>query len=127
MERLELKTIENIINTHKTVVEAFENSKIKDEDYCSTLDKCIIRGMEELKQYRIAEEQGLLLRLPCKVGDTVYKLWYANNIPYKVQAVTLRTLYGIVAMMEDGTFGKTVFLTKEEAEEALLRMENDNG
>lgn len=23
-----------------------------------------------------AEEQGLLVRLPCKVGDTVYKLWY---------------------------------------------------
>ena len=24
-----------------------------------------------LREYEIAEEQGLLLRLPCKVGDTV--------------------------------------------------------
>nr|DAI75186.1 MAG TPA: hypothetical protein [Caudoviricetes sp.] len=27
---------------------------------------------EKLKDYEDAEEQGLLLRLPCKVGDTVY-------------------------------------------------------
>ena len=63
MERLELKTIENIIKTHRTVVEVLENEEI-DDDYDLSLDKCIIRGMEELKQYRIAEEQGLLLRLP---------------------------------------------------------------
>lgn len=30
--------------------------------------------LKELKSYRDAEEQGLLLRLPCKVGDTVYCL-----------------------------------------------------
>lgn len=30
------------------------------------------KWLEELKAYRTAEEQGLLLRLPCKVGDTVY-------------------------------------------------------
>lgn len=27
-----------------------------------------------LREYEIAEEQGLLLRLPCKVGDTVYTI-----------------------------------------------------
>ena len=78
MERLELKTIENIIKTHRTVVEVLENEEI-DDDYDLSLDKCIIRGMEELKQYRIAEEQGLLLRLPCKVGDTVYSVISFNN------------------------------------------------
>ena len=31
---------------------------------------------ERLRKYEDAEEQGLLLRLPCKVGDTVYKLGY---------------------------------------------------
>lgn len=34
-----------------------------DEGYCA---------MEKLAAYEDAEEQGLLLRLPCKVGDTVY-------------------------------------------------------
>lgn len=28
----------------------------------------------KLKAYEDAEEQGLLLRLPCKVGDTVYQI-----------------------------------------------------
>lgn len=31
---------------------------------------------ERLAAYEDAEEQGFLIRLPCKVGDTVYKLWY---------------------------------------------------
>ena len=30
--------------------------------------KQLIAQLEELKQYKDAEEQGLLLRLPCKVG-----------------------------------------------------------
>lgn len=34
--------------------------------------KQLIAQLEELKQYKDAEEQGWLLRLPCKVGDTVY-------------------------------------------------------
>ena len=29
--------------------------------------------LEELKAYKNAEEQGLLLRLPCKIRDTVYE------------------------------------------------------
>lgn len=42
----------------------------------------------EFKKYRDAEEQGLLLRLPCKVGDTVWLLQEkcehagANNEPW---------------------------------------------
>ena len=31
---------------------------------------------ERLKAYEDAEEQGLLVRLPCKVGDTVYSVIY---------------------------------------------------
>nr|DAJ40344.1 MAG TPA: hypothetical protein [Caudoviricetes sp.] len=30
--------------------------------------------LEELKRYRDLEEQGRLLVLPCKVGDTVYEI-----------------------------------------------------
>lgn len=49
----------------------------------SELDKCIECGkeheqlakwLEKLKQYLYLEEQGLLLRLPCKVGDIVFVL-----------------------------------------------------
>ena len=52
--------------------------------------------LEELKQYRYAEEQGLLLRLPCKVGDTVY----ATCTCGAVDTVLDGTLYG-----SNGGFG----------------------
>ena len=38
-------------------------------DYDTSISQSIY---EEVQAYRIAEEQGLLLTLPCKVGDTMY-------------------------------------------------------
>ena len=38
---------------------------------CDCLDK---RTYNKLMEYEDAEEQGLLVRLPCKVGSNVYKL-----------------------------------------------------
>lgn len=46
-----------------------------DEGYCA---------MEKLAAYEDAEEQGLLLRLPCKVGDTVYLIDRDENNKFKV-------------------------------------------
>lgn len=34
--------------------------------------KDVAELLEELKSYKEAEEQGLIVRLPCKVGDIVY-------------------------------------------------------
>ena len=89
-----------------------------------------------LREYEIAEEQGLLLRLPCGFDDTLY--WIVNgNIRecwfkgircdkgYKPQIIA-RCLEGLlsketpIAKLEN--IGKTVFLTKEEAEQALKQM-----
>lgn len=74
---------------------------------------------ERLKVYEEAEEQGRLAVLPCKVGDTVYRICreYKQGNPF-IRAVTFnrnnfwRIVFG-------GEFGKTVFLTREEAETAL--------
>lgn len=74
---------------------------------------------ERLKAYEDAEEQGLLLRLPCKVGDTVYSV-----VEDGLQIFELKfSLDFYVRRMSD--FGKTVFLTKEEAEQALAEMEGE--
>lgn len=82
---------------------------------------------EWLKAYEDAEEQGLLLRLPCKVGDTVYRITSANTKIVEDEVLWFEK-YGtnnpIVVLKEYGDvsairFGKTVFLTKEEAEKAL--------
>lgn len=71
---------------------------------------------ESLKEYEDAEEQGLLLRLPCKVGDTVYSV-----VKDGLQIIELKFSLELYARrMSD--FGKTVFLTKEEAEQVLKQM-----
>ena len=95
--------------------------------------------LQELKEYRDLEEQGLLLKLPCKIGDTVYQLINSHIHEYKVIGICFdifqnKWMYEVAyqiglewfkTMCDFDAFGKskTVFLTKEEAEKALERLE----
>ena len=87
---------------------------VKQHDYISAARK--------LCDYEDLEEQGLLVRLPCKVGDTVYKFWYYDRSPYKIQQHVIRTLSEICELIESKKLGKSVFLTREEAEKKLEEM-----
>ena len=96
---------------------------------------------EKLKRYEDAEEQGLLLRFPCKVGDKIFLDFagFGKDIDeFTVKDFHLdcfedgeiilfcdyesndRTFSGRIDVME---FGKSVFLTKEEAKAKLAEME----
>lgn len=82
-----------------------------------------VKYFKELRRYLRAEEQGLLLRLPCKAGSTVYKIITQrdnfDDRAYKiVSAIEFR-----VSMIEE--IGKTVFLTQTEAEQKLKEMESE--
>ena len=90
---------------------------------------------KELREYKDLEEQGLLIKLPCKVADTVfiYADFTKNLEPYTVEAIHLGScytmqfdcnLYMLDELIDSTEFelediGKTVFLTREEAEKAL--------
>lgn len=41
---------------------------------CAEEHEQLAEWLEELKSYKDLEEQGLLVRLPCKVGDTMYDI-----------------------------------------------------
>ena len=86
----------------------------------------ILKLAQKLKEYEDAEEQGLLLRLPCKVGDT---LWWTNAygdlcssevnsmfIEHGIDGIVIETL---ICNINEKEIGKTVFLTKEEANSLL--------
>ena len=86
---------------------------------------------ESLKEYEDAEEQGLLLRLPCKVGTPVYMVAEdcgGDTLDCRcMDCEDCRYLYTFVEQNAFDTYmvddiGKTVFLTKEEAEQALADM-----
>ena len=88
----------------------------------------------KLKEYEDLEEQGLLLRLPCKIGTKVYNITWWDDVQKKV-VVKGKTYYRTIhkhkvskstfGYTDIDDFGKTVFLTKSEAEQKLKEMECD--
>lgn len=95
---------------------------------------------ERLANREQAEEQGLLLRLPCKVGDTLYRVNKGAKEPvimmrviqlYVKQLHKNRTVIRIDAIndndMDESCYflediGEKVFFTREEAEAKLKEM-----
>ena len=74
MERLTNETLDNAIDVYETTLAVCDNGLLADEDYNPMLDRCTLSFLKELKEYRKMEEQGLILKLPCKVGDTLYDI-----------------------------------------------------
>lgn len=97
----------------------------------------ITKWLEELKQYKDAEEQGLLFKLPCKVGDIAYSITRNFISEYTICSIekykegfffNWRCEKGIYINARGFTnydIGKTVFLTREAAEQALKKMESE--
>ena len=71
-----------------------------------------------------ADRDGRVVVLPCKVGDTVYRIFNPLGRKPVISAHTLMSVDYIVRWLDK--FGKTVFLTREEAEKALEEMEDGN-
>ena len=87
---------------------------------------------ERLKYYEDLEEQGRLLVLPCKVGDTVYEIieetvpnryFYINE--WKVQDVSAKAVK--YADEWESYDYENLYFTREEAEAALEKRRKDNG
>ena len=88
--------------------------------------------LEKLADYEDLEEQGLLVRLPCKVGE---KLWCIVNSTIRelrvhhfdmsafgITDIVFRYANGFKLERFAGEIGKTVFPTHEEAEKKLEEM-----
>lgn len=76
----------------------------------------------KLKDYEDLEEQGLLLKLPCKVGDAVYEITGATVRSYDWKYLTYENAYvhgTVFNLYRIYDIGKTIFLTREEAEKKL--------
>lgn len=95
---------------------------------------------DTLEKYLKAEAEGRLVILPCKAGSKVFVLLFGSVVPASVigfhfyewrGGFSVRVLFD--ARKTNGTgdlsfeaFGKTVFLTREEAEAALKGEKNVN-
>lgn len=81
-----------------------------------------IEALEKQAEYKALEEQGLLLRLKLKVGDTFWELNSACSEPYIYPRIAHSLMHVMYCM---NNLGKITFLTKEEAEAALEKMKGD--
>ena len=92
--------------------------------------------LDELSSLIEAKEEGRIIVLPCKVGDTVYDI---KGQVIRIKGMGVDLLYSAEIVFDDedpfpyfmrgglrlpinfsgADFGKIVFLTKEEAEKAL--------
>ena len=110
-------------------------NKYCEQQRVQTCNECgIYQAIQKLAEYEDLEEQGLLLQLPCPIGTTVYNTTWWDCVQEKVK-VDGKTFYRTVhkhkvskstfSLLDICDFGKTVFLTKSEAEQKLKEMESD--
>lgn len=93
-----------------------------------------IQALEKLKEYQQLEEQGRLIKLPYKIGTKVYNTTWWDDIQEKV-VVKGKTYYRTIRehKVSKSTFdysnikefGKTVFLTRKEAEAKLEELRGE--
>ena len=109
---------------------------------CANQHNQLAEWLEELKSYKEAEEHGLLVRLPCKVGDKVWDNDFGHPESYEIKAFSYgyRDSYvepdiedqiifyyenysgSITGAFPMSEIGKTVFITREEVEKKLEEM-----
>ena len=92
-------------------------------------------ALEKLADYEDLEEQGLLVRLPCKVGDVLYcidngivetlivnsfRIYNFNRVEIDFENASGFALCTFAGELDEG-----YFLSREEAENKLEEMKND--
>ena len=88
--------------------------------------------LEKLAHYEDLEEGGKLIELPCKIGDTVWNIRWWDDIT-ETRVIDGETYFRHImkhkvtksqfSLFDYEELGKTVFLTKEEAEAALKEVD----
>lgn len=92
------------------------------------LDKLLHQTDDDarLRELAEADKDGRLVVLPCKVGDTVYRLFAGNPDNPVIATLKINTVAEAVKLIGKMGMHKYIgtFLTREEAEKALEAMKN---
>ena len=136
---------ERIKRLQKDDLIVYTNGKYEDTIPAEMTNDDIRAVLKKLADYEDLEEHGLLVRLPCNVGDKVWDNDFGHPESYEIKEFSYGycdsyvepdiedqiifyyenysgSITGSFAMSE---IGKTVFLTREEAEKKLEEMKND--
>ena len=109
---------------------AYEDSGLEPDMVVKTAELAFFvheNGLDRLRDLLAAEKDGRLVVLPCKVGDSGAWVHNGTMTPVHVHRIQINkrgTFLVLKSTVVHGAFpvdqiGKTVFLTREEAEAAL--------
>lgn len=141
MERLTfeetIKYIKEVVQKNRKNEETntiiIPNSFISSDD-CADKYEQVAQWLKKLKSYKEAEEQGLLVRLPCKVGDILYcidngivetlivnsfRIYNFNRVEIDFENASGFALCTFAGELDEG-----YFLSREEAEKKLEELRN---
>lgn len=149
MERLEIDEIidfyeKKVKKLEKNIdIKYLETAKMSKEVRKYWRHRQAVQYLKELKKFKRLEEQGRLVKLPCKVGDTVWDNDYGRTCAYTITAfsfgeceeyicepVTTKEVVfyyanssgSITGSFAEREIGKSVFLNKSEAEAKLKEL-----
>ena len=121
----------------------FQHCRTEDWENCKTIDDVI----DKLADYEDLEEQGRLIKLPCKVGDTVWDNDFGIPCAYTITAfsfgeceeyicepiTTKEAVFyyanssgSITGSFAESEIGKSVFLSKAEAKANLKELRGED-
>lgn len=86
-------------------------------------EETLAEDLSHISHLLDAEEDQRLIKLPCKVGDVVYDIQYEYGWEVGEQIVRVVPIKFHHRLLEH--IGKSVFLTKAEAEKALAEMKGE--
>ena len=122
VENMRMATVSAVMNR----LAAYEDTGLEPDeitDFLPTLKEWRqnMGALRHVHELVTAEAEGRLLVLPCKVGDTVYRIWAVEGRKAEITEHVMERVDDIVKWLDK--FGKTVFLTCEAAETALKECE----
>ena len=119
------------LKSYKDIGTLKELKELKENGTFTGLELAKLAIMQkELKEYKDLEEQGLLVRLPCKVGDTVYDIVGRplKIVEHKVDAFHidkkgfhLQIINGVLEKKQEAK----VYFSREEAEKKMEERKNE--
>jgi hypothetical protein len=131
------RLVERLAAYEDTGLTPDEIKSMKDEHFSGLEMAKLHSALMELKKYQEADKDGRLVVLPCKVGQRVFALLDTDKhiSECEVKQIGMGNKIGFIGLEPIGArgreygislngFGKNVFLTREEAENALGAMKD---
>ena len=103
-------------------------------EWCAMMSvlNSIGEGYDRLRELAEADKDGRLVVLPCKMGDKLYRVFAGEIFEHRVGSMKYFAIQGRwdietypFCPCVESSIGKTIFLTREEAEKALEAMRDE--